>query len=107
MELTTQKHSQICVICLKIGRLYSAEYVNNLYRAVRKYTENDFICFTDDSSGINPGVICYEMSPRQSENWWPTWSKIEIFGREEIKKYSKKVYFDLDLIIQGDINPRI
>lgn len=105
MELTTQKHSQNCVICLKIGTTYSPEYVNNLYRAVRKYTNDDFICFTDDSMGIDPGVICYNMKPRESEGWWPTWSKIEIFGREEIKRYHKKVYFDLDLVIQGSIIP--
>jgi hypothetical protein len=94
-----------CIICLKIGNIYSADYVNNLYRAVRQFTIDDFICFTDDPSNIDAGVICYELLPRQSEGWWPTWSKIEIFGREEIKKYSKKIYFDLDLVIQGDINP--
>ncbi len=40
--------SKSCVTCLKIGDLYSHEYVNNLYKAVRKYTNIDFICFTDD-----------------------------------------------------------
>ena len=94
-----------CIICLKIGDLYSPDYVNNLYKAVRKYTDNDFICFTDDSTGIDPGVICHTMLPRSSEGWWPTWSKIEIFGREELRWYDKKVYFDLDMVIQGDITP--
>ena len=94
-----------CIICLKIGDAYSPDYVNNLYKAVRKYTDNDFICFTDDSTGIDPGVICHTMLPRSSEGWWPTWSKIEIFGRKEIKKYQKKIYFDLDLVIQGSITP--
>lgn len=93
------------MICLKIGDLYSSEYVNNLYHAVRKYTEDDFICFTDDSSGINPGVICYEMFPRQCENWRHLWCKIMMYGRDEIKAYAKKVFFDLDLVIQGDIFP--
>jgi len=91
------------VICLKIGDKYSSDYVNNLYHAVRKQCDWNFICFTDDPVGIDLGVICYHMDARESEEWWPTWSKIEIFGREEIKRYSKKVYFDLDLVIQGDI----
>ena len=92
-----------CIICLKIGDLYSSKYVNNLYRAVRRYSDDDFLCFTDDPTGIDPGVICCIMLPRSSEGWWPTWSKIEIFGREELKSYDKKIYFDLDLVIQGDI----
>ena len=103
MEPITNQYSQNCVICLKIGDAYSAEYVNNLYRAVRKQCDWNFLCFTDDPTGIDLGVICHHMDARESEGWWPTWSKIEIFGREEIKRYSKKVYFDLDLVIQGDI----
>ena len=94
-----------CIVCLKVGDLYSSEYVNNLYRAVRNYTQDDFICFTDTLIGIDPGVICYPIGTRESEGWWPTWCKIEIFGREELKKYTRKVYFDLDIVIQGDISP--
>lgn len=103
MEPITNQYSQNCVICLKIGDAYSAEYVNNLYHAVRKQCDWNFLCFTDDPTGIDLGVICHHMDARESEGWWPTWSKIEIFGRKEIKRYSKKVYFDLDLVIQGDI----
>ena len=105
MELTGNKHSQNCVICLKIGDLYSHEYVNNLYKAIRKQTDYDMLCFTDDPTGIDPDIFTYEMLPRESEGWWPTWSKIEIFGRDELLKYKRKFYFDLDLIIQGDLSP--
>lgn len=94
-----------CIICLKIGSLYSADYVNNLYHAIRKFTNDDFICFTDDSSGIESGVICYDMFPKQCDNWKHLWCKIMMYGRDEIKKYRKKIFFDLDLVIQGDINP--
>lgn len=101
-----------CIICLKIGSRYDSTYVNNLARSIRKYTDRDIICFTDDPSGIDSNVITYEMTPRNSDastwkqgSWWPTWNKIEIFGREEIKKYARKVYFDVDLVIQGDIGP--
>lgn len=101
-----------CIICLKIGSRYDSIYVNNLVRSIRKYTDRDIICFTDDPSGIDDYIQTYHMDPRtfnestwKEYSWWPTWSKIEIFGREEIKKYSKKIYFDIDLVIQGDINP--
>ena len=105
MEQTGRKHSQNCVICLKIGKLYSHEYVNNLYKAIRKQTDHDVLCFTDDPTGIHPDIYTYDMQPRVSEGWWPTWSKIEIFGRDELLKYERKFYFDLDLIIQGDLSP--
>ena len=105
MRQTSEKYSQNCLICLKIGTLYSAEYVNNLYRAVRKQSIDDFICFTDDTRGIDPGVICFHMEPRQCEGWKHLWCKIMMYGREELKKYHKKIYFDLDLVVQGDITP--
>jgi len=105
MEPITNPYSQNCVICLKIGDAYSADYVNNLYRAVRKQCDWNFICFTDDPVGIDLGVICHGVEPRECTGWWPTWHKVEIFGRKEIKQYEKKVFFDLDIVIQGDITP--
>ena len=50
-----------CVTCLKIGNLYSAEYVNNLHKSIRKYSDIDFICFTDDPEGIDNDVITYDI----------------------------------------------
>ena len=105
MEQTIRRPSLNCVICLKIGTLYSPEYVNNLYRAVRRQSDDDFICFTDDARDIDPGVICLHMEPRQCQGWKHLWCKIIMYGREELKKYRKKIYFDLDLVIQGDITP--
>lgn len=101
----SEKYTQNCLICLKIGDKYSAEYVNNLYYAVRKQSSDDFICFTDDARGIDPGVICLHMEPRQCEGWKHLWCKIMMYGREELIRYNKKVFFDLDIIIHGDITP--
>ena len=112
--------SMNCVTCVKIGKKYPPIYVNKLYNAVRKYTNNDFICFTDDPSGIDSNVIVYDMQPLVKDSskwrepkrmrigihsWWPAWSKLELFAREELDKYDKKIFFDLDVIIQGDITP--
>lgn len=103
MEQITNMYSQNCVICLKVGDKYSAEYVNNLYHAVRKQCDDDFYCFTDDPVGIDLGVICLDVKPRQCENWWAAWHKIEIFGRKEIRNYNRKMFLDLDIVIQGSI----
>lgn len=95
-----------CVTCLKIGNLYSAEYVNNLHKSIRKYSDIDFICFTDDPEGIDNDVITYDIESHWNvEGWWPAWSKLEIYGRDELEKYDKKIFFDLDIVIQNDITP--
>ena len=95
-----------CVTCLKIGNLYSAEYVNNLHKSIRKYSDIDFICFTDDSEGIYNDVITYDIESHWDvEGWWPAWSKLEMYGRNELEKYDKKIFFDLDIVIQNDITP--
>ncbi len=41
------------VICMKWGTLYSADYVNVLYNAVRAHLEGPFrfVCLTDDPRG--------------------------------------------------------
>ncbi len=52
-----------CVTCVKIGKKYPSIYVNKLYNAVKKQSDNDFICFTDDPSDIDPDVIVYNMQP--------------------------------------------
>ena len=130
-----------CVTSIKIGKKYSSIYVNNLYKAIRKQCDLDFICFTDDSTGIDPNVIVYDMQPLVKDSsrwkkedpwyaqyvphladdpnmwmnskmksigsysWWPAWNKLALFAREELDKYEKKIFFDLDMVIQGDIKP--
>ena len=86
--------SKSCITCLKIGDFYSHEYVNNLYKAVRKYTDIDFICFTDNPEGIVDDVITYSIESHWDvKGWWPAWSKLEMYGRDELEKYDKKNIF--------------
>ena len=46
------------VVCMKFGNRYGANYVNNLYRGVRRHLSRPFVfyCFTDDRSGLDPGI---------------------------------------------------
>lgn len=46
------------VICMKWGRSFGPEYVNRLFRGVRRHVTGDlrFICVTDDRTGIRPEV---------------------------------------------------
>ena len=85
--------SKNCVTCLKIGDFYSHEYVNNLYKAVRKYTNIDFICFTDNSEGIVDDVITYDIESHWDvKGWWPAWSKLEMYGRDELRQYLSLIH---------------
>ena len=96
--------SNSCIVCLKIGEKYSAKYVNILYSMIRKQTDLPFICFTDDAKDINEEVIIFPINKYDCKNYWPAWNKIELFGREELDKYDKKIFFDLDVIIHGSIS---
>lgn len=94
-----------CIVCLKIGDKYSSDYVNNLYYMTRRYTDLPFICFTNDPYGILPEIERHAILPYACEKYWPAWNKIELFGRKELEKYEKKIFFDLDVIIHDNIDP--
>ena len=61
---TTQQHdtsapnSTVNVICLKFGDYYSPEYINKLYRGVKRNLSRPFrfICVTEKPEGILPEV---------------------------------------------------
>lgn len=56
--MTGQK---VCIVCMKWGKAYGGEYVNMLYRAVRDHLslDHDFICITDRTDGLDPGITCH------------------------------------------------
>ena len=48
------------IICMKWGTRYDSEYVNRLYRSIKRHTtrKTKLICFTDNDIGISSNVIC-------------------------------------------------
>ena len=89
---------------------YSADYVNKLYNMVRRQSNAPFFCFTDDSDGIDSNIIVIKIDVSQYlywNNWWPAWCKILLYNRKELDQFYKKIFFDLDTIIHGDITPII
>ena len=94
-----------CFTCLKIGDKYNADYVNKLESMVRKHSDADFLCFTDDFKGVNAEcIILDDKVERDWDNWWPVWCKIKLFDSPYLRKYDRKIFFDLDIIIHGDIS---
>jgi len=60
------------VICLKWGDRYSSEYVNKLYRGIIRNTtyKVDFICYTENSEGVQEGVIIKDLIEKDWKGWW-------------------------------------
>lgn len=73
------------VVCVKWGSWCSPHgprYVNNLFRGVsRNLTkEHRFICFTDDPSGLDPGIEVRPL-PKNLKGWW--WENLYAGQRRE------------------------
>jgi len=60
LYLKAQREKRANVVCMKWGTRYGPEFVNRLYSMVRRNTTWNirFVCFTDDTNGINPEIEC-------------------------------------------------
>ena len=86
------------IACVNQGTKYGAEYVTNLKAGVERYLptgDHRFVCYTD-----NPvdGVDC-EPLPADLPGWW---AKVGLF-----KLRQPLLYFDLDVVITGDLTRAI
>lgn len=89
------------VVCVKWGTKYGPEYVNKLFRGVKKYlteVEFDFTCFTENSEGLQEGVNWKELP----ENWSGWWGKASLFSDHGLE--GRLLYIDLDTVITGSLN---
>jgi hypothetical protein len=90
------------VVCLKWGDKYSPEYVNKLKNMVERNLSlpYEFVCFTEDSSGIDKSIRC-EPLPSLPVNGW--WYKPLFFDPNFILK-GNILFLDLDLVIFKNID---
>jgi len=101
-------------VCLKWGDKYTPDYVNNLFNMVRKnYTkEFTFTCFTDDPEGIECDTLPIpddgELHPKYwfgEEGYCWDRAKFLVFNSQEWTGHTGKwCYFDLDVIIQNNLD---
>jgi len=91
------------VICLKYGNKYSAEYVNKLYSMVsRNLTlEHEFVCFTEDASGIDPEIKIMPLAARSDIQGW--WYKPYFFD-QNLPLKGTLLFLDLDMVIFRNID---
>jgi hypothetical protein len=98
------------ICCLKYGTRYSPDYVNVLHAASCKAMKSPFrfICFTDLSEGLHPGIEVYPipdvgLSPAE---WYVggIWPKLGIFDRQIYGLRGRALFIDLDMIILRDLD---
>jgi hypothetical protein len=106
MSLT---QSQRVVLCMKWGTKYGPEYVNRLYAMVRRHLQGhfDFVCLTDDASGIRAEVNCLPIPSLRLPEGIPErgWTKLTTFQADLHGLKGTALFLDLDVVIVDDITP--
>ena len=101
-------------VCIKWGDKYTPNYVNNLFRMVKKnYTKPfTFTCYTDDTEGLecdthpipDDGVLHPKYWFGKEQYCWDR-AKFLVFNSHEWLGYEGSwCYFDLDIVIQNNID---
>ncbi len=110
MNHIAENPPKVCVLCMKWGTAFGADDVNMLFAAVRDHLslEHDFICITDDETGIDPRVTCRPLEFKQlRRNKWlgGKWPKLLMFDRRIVGDYDAALFLDLDLLVTGQLDP--
>ena len=97
------------VVCMKWGTLYGPDYVNVLFRAVSEQLDGPFrfVCFTDESTGIDSGVDCVPIpAMRLRPSGWQRggWPKLSVFCQGAADLSGRCLFIDLDTIITGPLD---
>ncbi|KAF0675995.1 hypothetical protein [Profundibacterium mesophilum] len=100
----------IQIVMVKWGSKYSANYVNGIAAETRVRTQaaTRFICYTDDGTGIAPGV---EVRPfpefgiplKALTGRNGSLPKMSMFMRGQLEEGVPTIYIDLDTSILGDV----
>lgn len=97
------------VVCMKWGDRYPALFVNRLWSMIKRNTNRPtrLICYTDDATGVDSEIIIQQMPDiHVPEPFTLTgWRKISLF-RGDLKDINGDVlFFDIDMVITGSIDP--
>ncbi len=94
------------IVCVQSGNYQErgAQYVNILFDSVRRNLADglagEFVCFTDNADGLDPGIVALEL-PEGVRGWW---GKLYLFKDGLFPKGDTIVYFDLDTVITGRLD---
>lgn len=110
--------STLNCICIKWGSTYSTDYVNRLFRAVKRNTERDvrFFCMTETAKGLDTGISHiplieqpYEAAMLDAQKHVCKTNgalrKIAVFNPALFTEVSGPVLaLDLDIVISGNLD---
>lgn len=107
--------AMVNVLCIKWGRKYGPEYVNKLHSMVRRHLHRPFrfVCLTDDSSGIDPGIETLpipqvgfaEFDQRKPWTFGHGWLKLTSFADPLYDLQGRTLFLDLDIVIVDSLDP--
>jgi hypothetical protein len=93
------------VCCVQWGNYCDrgAQYVNILYQGVRRNLLRafDFVCFTDDPSGLDDGIQARPMPVGDIPGWW---NKLALFKPGVFPAGERVLFLDLDTLIVGSLD---
>jgi len=97
------------VVCMKWGTKYGPDYVNRLANMVRRHTArlHRLICFTDDATGLDPGVEAEPLPPIDlpDSHRHLGWRKIALTQAAVGRLSGRFLFIDLDVVILRSIDP--
>ena len=97
------------VLCMRWGQLYSAEYVNVLFRACQRHIHGtfQFICLTDDSQGLADGIESYpipDIGLAPQHYLYGAWPKLTVFLNDLYGLSGRALFIDLDSVVCGSLD---
>jgi len=95
------------IICMKWGAKFGPEYVNRLHSMVERNLTlpHRFVCFTDDPTGIAPGVEIRPLPPMDLPPGKERgWRKLSTFQSPLADLKGPTLFLDLDIVVVGALD---
>lgn len=98
------------VVTMKWGKLFGPEYVNVLNRACRANATLpfDFVCMTDDPTGLDPEIIATALPDigLAPQEWFEpgVWAKLALYKKDLFGLTGRCIFIDLDMMVLKDFD---
>lgn len=96
------------ILCMKWGTAYTSEDANRLYLSVARHLSGpfNFVCFTDDATGLLPDIDARPLPPINLPpgEEWSLWRKVSIWQSPLDGLSGEALFLDLDLVITRSLD---